>query len=273
MESRAAAAPREEQTKRGRHLPWQRAAAGTARLQFEGTAEAGAGPGLPTPSPRPAGTCPSGQRGGGPGRAARAKSCVERQGKVSSLTAEQAPAEPSDIETICEGFGRRERAGQAGLGTGGLLFGELGGRWAPPEPPSARGTGDGGSWRGQRGSGGRRGWPGSDPCTDTSGPSPECRIEKLPGWFGLRSRPPPTRSLRTRGMRGHVGHFGGGGVSAPQKPPDTVKLPEGLRWGPCHAAATCPFPVHVREVEGPPASEGTPLQTGETPLQTGETPL
>lgn len=60
---------------------------------------------------------------GGPGaregRAARAKRRMERQGKVSSLTAEQAPAEPSDIETICEGFGIRERAGQASAGPGG----------------------------------------------------------------------------------------------------------------------------------------------------------
>lgn len=60
---------------------------------------------------------------GGPGaregRAARAKRRMERQGKLSSLTAEQAPAEPSDIETICEGFGIRERAGQASAGTWG----------------------------------------------------------------------------------------------------------------------------------------------------------
>lgn len=140
MESRPAAALREEQTSRGRHLPWQRPEAGTARLQFEGRAEAGAGPGL---SPHP----PRGRQrrvrtgsvgedqGRGEGRASRAKSCMERQGKVSSLTAEQAPEEPSDIETICEGFGRRERGRPGQPEDGELLFLRVSGSWAPPEPP------------------------------------------------------------------------------------------------------------------------------------------
>lgn len=173
-----------------RHLPWQRPAAGRARLQFEGRAEAGAGPGLPTPSPGLRETCPNGQRGGGPGPGRRTSSpCQELhgkdKGKLSSLRAQQAPAEPSDIETICEGFGRHETASP---GMGGCFSCSFQAAGLPQNPP-------GRGWGIPEGPAGPWGCPGSDPCTDTSGPSPECRIEKLPGWFGLRSRPPPTHSL------------------------------------------------------------------------------
>lgn len=197
VESRPVAAPREEQTSRGRHLPWQRPAAGTARLQFEGRAEAGAGPGLSPHPPRGrqrrVRTGSAGEdQGRGEGRASRAKSCMERQGKVSSLTAEQAPAEPSDIETICEGFGRRERAGQASPGMWSCFSSRFEAAGLPQNPPAH------GGWRLPEGP---WGCPGSDPCTDTSGPSPESGIEKFPGWFELRSRPPPTHSLCTRGTR------------------------------------------------------------------------
>lgn len=198
---------REERTSRGRHLPWQRPAAGNARLQFEGTAEAGAGPGLPAPSPGPGATCPNGQRGGGPGPGSRTSiPCQEPRGKdkgkLSSLRAEQAPEEPSDIETICEGFGRRERAAQASPGLGGCFSRSFqdtgdGGRWLPEGPGGAPGL-----W----GRPGAVGVPRQRSLHGHAGAKPRVSGCEIPGCSGIRSRPPPTRA---RGMKGRVGDFGG----------------------------------------------------------------
>lgn len=89
-----------------------------------------------------------------------------------------------------------------------------------------------------------------------------CQIEKLPGWFGLRSRPPLLPLAPCAAVAGggdNRGSFGGSLL--------TKKLLNSLRgfiWGHCHITATCACPGHMRL----PASQGDPPASEDHPLQT-----
>lgn len=176
--SRPAAEPREEQTSRGRHLPWHKAP--LARPGCNLWAEQRQEPAPASPHPLRAGRDVSERaaRGRTGPRSRTSVPCQELHGKTRESKLAYRPAEPSDIETICEGFGIRERAGQAERGRG-AAFPSGAEQLSSRQCPRGSGAAGGGYWSSE-----------GCPWKHTMGISPKCWIGKLPRWFGLWLCPP-----------------------------------------------------------------------------------